>query len=939
MFSGLTLGFLSLDKVGLEIVKGSANAKQAKYAKRIIPIRKDGNLLLCTLLLGNVAVNSLLSILLADITGGLFGFIISTAVILLFGEIFPQALCSRYSLKIGGAAVPVVRVCIVLLYPIAKPIALTLDCILGRDVGTIHSRSELLKLLAIHVEEKALDDETGKVMQGALKTLHEMKVSQIMTPVEDVFMLPIEGVLDYKTVTQIFQCGFSRIPVYRGTMNNIVGVLFTKDLILVDPDDATPLAAFLQIFARSLEVLDENQSVSSAFRRFRAGGSHMGLVRRVPADSSGRASSELTLKGSSPLVRKFESIGTLSTHAASMTGGRDDPGLELVGVLTLEDIVEEIIQEEIIDETDVYVDVDNRVEVPGDRSGLNEQRLRMLNAQLLEEPLTADETRAIALHLIHNQPALSKELDQKSVEWLLENAEVRTYNNQHRTKVRVADSTAAIRTESSLSERDTHPPTTTADAGSSSPRTLETDNAWIYRRGVETDMCCIVLTGRLAVLAGQDQFRSESGAFSVLAIEALLHEHYSPDFSARVGSEKVRCINIRRSLYNDALHFKNTGYLPAPSSSIGPANLLLPCKIGRSAFPVAQGVSRSGRAQPRQIQARIEQRILLSQQFIQKRSSERNMMSPDARQLRRSNSAFNVGDREKGRDDDVEGDTICAAFDYWKALFPNTNVEFPITCIYQAGAVLTVAALSMGRTFKFKQRIYGAFVGQFMGLLVVLVSRWISLGEAALYTSLMILVFDRLFLSIVTAFADSSLLALNSQYSPKMQEAMQIGVGLSTFVSVMYRDTTKLMAASVADATSIYFGAALATVITAIPCVTFTSLDHDHWFQTILLTVYTAADVIGRFSVRFRGPLNYSNIWITAVFLALLVPILILCASGIISNDWVSLCSVLVFGLANGLTADELEATGRFSAVSLNLGLCMGGFLAMGIGLCMGIAA
>ncbi|EER10605.1 Magnesium and cobalt efflux protein corC, putative [Perkinsus marinus ATCC 50983] len=367
MFSGLTLGFLSLDKVGLEIVKAGANVKQAKYAKRIIPIRKDGNLLLCTLLLGNVAVNSLLSIIMADITGGLLGFVISTAVILLFGEILPQALCSRYSLKIGGFAVPVVRVCIVLLYPIAKPIALALDCILGRDVGTIHSRSELLKLLAIHVDEKALDDETGKVMQGALKTLHEMKVSQIMTPVEDVFMLPIEAVLDYKTVTQIFQCGFSRIPVYSGTMNNIVGVLFTKDLILVDPDDATPLSAFLQIFARSMEVLEENQSVSSAFRRFRSGGSHMGLVRK---------------------------------SSSMMENGRDDPDIELVGVLTLEDIVEEIIQEEIIDETDVYVDVDNRVEVPGDRSGLNEQRLRLLNAQLLEEPLTADEIRALSLHLV-----------------------------------------------------------------------------------------------------------------------------------------------------------------------------------------------------------------------------------------------------------------------------------------------------------------------------------------------------------------------------------------------------------------------------------------------------------------------------------------------------------------------------------------------------------
>jgi hypothetical protein len=70
LFSGLTLGLMGLDKTGLEIVMDSDDETNAKYARRIYPIRKQGNLLLCTLLLGNVAVNALLSILLADKAGG-----------------------------------------------------------------------------------------------------------------------------------------------------------------------------------------------------------------------------------------------------------------------------------------------------------------------------------------------------------------------------------------------------------------------------------------------------------------------------------------------------------------------------------------------------------------------------------------------------------------------------------------------------------------------------------------------------------------------------------------------------------------------------------------------------------------------------------------------------------------------------------------------------
>lgn len=92
LFSGLTLGLMSLDKTGLEIVMGGDDPQAALYAKKIYPIRENGNLLLCTLLLGNVAVNALLSIFLAAYTGGIIGFVSSTFLIVIFGEIVPQAL-------------------------------------------------------------------------------------------------------------------------------------------------------------------------------------------------------------------------------------------------------------------------------------------------------------------------------------------------------------------------------------------------------------------------------------------------------------------------------------------------------------------------------------------------------------------------------------------------------------------------------------------------------------------------------------------------------------------------------------------------------------------------------------------------------------------------------------------------------------------------------
>lgn len=213
LFSGLTLGLMGLDKTGLEIVMDGGDAKNAEYARRIYPVRQTGNLLLCTLLLGNTSVNALLSILLADKAGGTAGFLISTFSILVLGEITPQAFCSRYALKVGSLTVPVVRVIMFVLYPVTKPISLVLDRALGDEIATTYSSSELLKMLEIHVKENAMDKETANAMTGAL-TYKDTSVSQVMTPLANTFMLSLDAKLNFETIASIFKAGYSRIPVY-----------------------------------------------------------------------------------------------------------------------------------------------------------------------------------------------------------------------------------------------------------------------------------------------------------------------------------------------------------------------------------------------------------------------------------------------------------------------------------------------------------------------------------------------------------------------------------------------------------------------------------------------------------------------------------------------------------------------------------------------------
>lgn len=149
LFSGLNLGLMSLDRTEMKIIAATGTESERRYAKAIQPLRDNGNYLLCSLLLGNVLVNSTLTILLDDLSSGLIAVISSTISIVLLGEIVPQAICSRHGLAVGARTVLLTKLFMALTFPLSYPISVILDKMLGEEIGNVYNRDRLKELLRV----------------------------------------------------------------------------------------------------------------------------------------------------------------------------------------------------------------------------------------------------------------------------------------------------------------------------------------------------------------------------------------------------------------------------------------------------------------------------------------------------------------------------------------------------------------------------------------------------------------------------------------------------------------------------------------------------------------------------------------------------------------------------------------------------------------------
>ena len=84
-----------------------------------------------------------------------------------------------------------------------------------------------------------------------LGVLQEKRVSDVMTMLEKVYMLEANVRLSFDRMLEIYRSGYTRVPIFEGQKQNIVGILYTKDLILVDPDDELEIQTVISFHGKA----------------------------------------------------------------------------------------------------------------------------------------------------------------------------------------------------------------------------------------------------------------------------------------------------------------------------------------------------------------------------------------------------------------------------------------------------------------------------------------------------------------------------------------------------------------------------------------------------------------------------------------------------------------------------------------------------------------
>ncbi|XP_071717209.1 DUF21 domain-containing protein At4g14240-like [Rutidosis leptorrhynchoides] len=388
IMSGLTLGLMSLSVVDLEILHRSGTVKEKKQAAAILPVVQKQHQLLVTLLLCNAAAMEALPIYLDKIFHPAVAVILSVTFVLIFGEVIPQAISARYGLAVGANFVGLVRVLMIVCFPIAYPVGKVLDVLIGHN-DTLFRRAQLKALVSIHSQEAGkggeLTHDEATIISGALD-LTEKTAEEAMTPIESTFSLDVNSKLDWEAFGRILAKGHSRVPVYSGNRKNIIGLLLVKSLLTVRAETETPVS---DVSIRKIPRVPAHMPLYDILNEFQKGGSHMAAVVKVkskdhpPPDVVDRKVIGKKKKGYSeltkPLLPNLEeesncviNIGKTSKTTMQHTGpttktvrsvSDDVEDGEVIGIITLEDVFEELLQEEIVDETDVYIDVHKRIRV------------------------------------------------------------------------------------------------------------------------------------------------------------------------------------------------------------------------------------------------------------------------------------------------------------------------------------------------------------------------------------------------------------------------------------------------------------------------------------------------------------------------------------------------------------------------------------------------
>lgn len=285
-FSAAETALMSLNKIKIkQLVEDGV-----KGAKDIQKLVENPSEILSTILICNNIVNILASsistIVFIELFKGLgvgvatlFSTVVLTIVILIFGEITPKTIAVIKSEKFSFFLYKPLKIFLILLKPavfIFSKISKIIMWVFGIKEEGLNiniTEEEIKSIVSFSQEEGVLEVEDKKLIYNVFE-FGDLKVKDVMIPRVDMITMPNDAT--YDEVVSIFKTErFSRVPVYKDNIDNIIGVINIKDLFFIDKDDEFAIDRYI----RDVHSTHEYKKIRDLFNEMKKKRNHMAIVR------------------------------------------------------------------------------------------------------------------------------------------------------------------------------------------------------------------------------------------------------------------------------------------------------------------------------------------------------------------------------------------------------------------------------------------------------------------------------------------------------------------------------------------------------------------------------------------------------------------------------------------------------------------------------------
>lgn len=288
LFSGSEVALFSLDKK--KLFDKEKKTLLINYINSLLDFPRR---LLVTILLGNTIVNvaaSIIAVAIAfDISTAyqislelalLIQIVVLTLLILLFGEITPKVFASKFPLRFAKIIALPLYWTSVLLYPIAKILTDVIKSFASKlkydQSKTALLSTEITELADLGVEKGTLEEDEHDLIHG-LVTFRTVTVREVMTPRVDIKAVSVD--MPFNELMQLItDSGHSRIPLFEDNLDNVVGVIYAKDLLpYIGSQEKRDVIQLRQISRKTMFV-PETKLISELMHEFQEKNMHMGIV-------------------------------------------------------------------------------------------------------------------------------------------------------------------------------------------------------------------------------------------------------------------------------------------------------------------------------------------------------------------------------------------------------------------------------------------------------------------------------------------------------------------------------------------------------------------------------------------------------------------------------------------------------------------------------------